>query len=182
MAQTREIRTKICLIGESGVGKTSLIRRYVLDIFSDKYIATFGTKISKKKVRIKTDDEDAAVTLVIWDIIGHKEFRELVKDAYFYGANGALVVCDVTRRITMDELKGWVKGLFDVTGKIPLVFLGNKSDMPESAEVKKAELEMFAAIYNAPVLMTSAKTGDGVEKAFEILTERILEKGGKEED
>lgn len=177
MGEEREIRMKICLIGESCVGKTSLIRRYVLDMFSDKYIATFGTKISKKKLKLKLKDGDVNVTLVIWDIIGQKEFRELVKEAYFYGSNGALVVCDRTRRATLEELKGWVKGLFDITGKIPLVFLANKSDLVDQSDFSKAELDMFSAIYKAPAYLTSAKTGDNVEKAFEIIATKILEKG-----
>ena len=172
-----DIRMKICLVGDACVGKTSLIRRYVLDMFSDKYIATFGTKISKKKVQLKHEDRDLKVTLMIWDIIGQKEFRELVKEAYFYGANGAIVVCDITRKETLEELKGWIKGLFDVTGKIPLVFLGNKADMADKAAFTKAELDMFAAVYNAPAFLTSAKNGDNVEKAFETITQRLMEKG-----
>lgn len=177
MPQEQDIKMKICLIGDSAVGKTSLIRRYVMDIFSDKYIATFGTKISKKKLKVKHKGTQKEVTLVIWDVIGQKEFRELVKEAHFYGSNGALVVCDTTRKKSLAGLGEWVKGLYSVTGKIPLVFLANKSDLEDQAEFRIEELKMFAQLYKAETMPVSAKTGQNVEEAFEAIALKVLDKG-----
>src|SRR3989449_3200053 len=88
MPETRRMKTKVCLVGEAAVGKTSLVRRYVLDQFEDKYITTLGAKVSKKEMEFDVPDRDLHVQMdiTIWDIMGEKGFRELLKDAYFYGA------------------------------------------------------------------------------------------------
>ena len=106
MTETKHLKSKICLVGEKAVGKTSLIRRYVLNMFDDHYITTIGTKVSKKEVRVFNPEKDLLVDvdMTIWDIMGEKGFRELLKDAYFYGANGILAVCDLSRRRTLDDL------------------------------------------------------------------------------
>ncbi|HLE46260.1 MAG TPA: Rab family GTPase, partial [Thermoplasmata archaeon] len=114
--EVRRMKMKICLVGEAAVGKTSLIRRFVLDDFDDKYIQTLGTKVSKKELTLPSSvgDSELKVDMTIWDIMGQKGFRELLKDAYFYGAHGALAVCDVTRRGTLEDLRGWIGGLREI--------------------------------------------------------------------
>jgi len=106
MTQVKHLKSKICLLGEKAVGKTSLVRRYVLNMFDDHYITTIGTKVSKKEVRVFQPEKDRVVDvdMTIWDIMGEKGFRELLREAYFYGANGILAVCDSTRRRTLDDL------------------------------------------------------------------------------
>src|SRR5207249_4778480 len=83
------------LVGEAAVGKTSLIRRFVLENFDDKYIQTLGTKVSKKELTSSSPDGsgELKIDMTIWDIMGQKGFRELLKEAYFYGARGILAVC-----------------------------------------------------------------------------------------
>src|SRR2546427_9751837 len=172
----RRMKMKVCLVGEAAVGKTSLIRRYVLDDFDDKYIQTLGTKVSKKELQVPRPkgDDPLKVDMTIWDIMGQKGFRELLKEAYFYGARGILAVCDVTRRATLDDLDDWIEGVYSVTGKIPIQFLANKWDLRDRAEFGEAEIEQVTRAYGAPFSLTSAKTGENVEPSFTSLAERIL--------
>jgi len=169
-------KLKICLIGDVGVGKTSLIRRYVLDVFDDKYIATIGTKVTKKEIQVKDPRTGAPIDLIllIWDIMGQPSFREVLREAYFYGAQGAIAVCDVTGKESLGELRYWIKAMTATTGEVPIVFLGNKCDLKDEARVTLEELEVFAKKHDSSAFFTSAKTGYNVESAFGTLVERIL--------
>ncbi len=169
-------KIKICLIGDVGVGKTSLVRRYVLDQFNDKYIATIGTKVTKRNVKVKnpaTSEEETAV-LLIWDIMGQPSFREILREAYFYGAQGGLCVCDITSRDSFNELRYWIKAMTATAGPVPMVVLGNKSDLKEKRDVTAEELADFAGKFNASAMLTSAKTGENVEKAFSSVVEKVM--------
>lgn len=172
------MKVKVCFIGDAGVGKTSLIKRYVLDVFDDRYIATIGTKVTKKVVEAKdpSTGEPIRVMMLIWDIMGQKGFRELLREAYFFGAHGAVAVCDVTNRETLEELRYWIKALTDVAGDVPLVFIGNKADLENSAVVREDDVKSLSSKYDAPAFMGSAKTGQNVEAFFKALAEKIVEK------
>lgn len=177
MTINRSTKRKICLIGEGGVGKTSLIKRYVFDQFSDGYLITIGTKVTKKELLIKhpITQEDTSVTMLIWDIMGQKGFREILRDAYFYGAQGAIAVCDVTRKDTLEELEGWIQSLFDVSENVPIVFIGNKVDLVEKAELTFNDVKEFASNYEDPtVFLSSAKSGINVNLAFRTLAEKMV--------
>ena len=171
----RRMKVKVCLVGEAAVGKTSLIRRFVLDDFDDKYIQTLGTKVSKKELTIPPGQgvEAVKIDMTIWDIMGQKGFRELLKEAYFYGAKGVIAVADVTRKTTLDDLDDWIEGVYSVTGKIPIQFMANKWDLKEQAELDEEELVQATKAYDSPFFLTSAKTGENVETAFQNLGERI---------
>ncbi|HEY7588007.1 MAG TPA: Rab family GTPase [Thermoplasmata archaeon] len=171
----KRMKVKVCLVGEAAVGKTSLIRRFVLDNFDDKYIQTLGTKVSKKEMTAPGLDAegDLQIDMTIWDIMGQKGFRELLKEAYFYGAKGILAVADVTRKKTLDDLDDWIEGVYSVTGKIPIEFLANKVDLKDQAEVHEDDMVQAAKAYDSPFHFTSAKTGVNVELAFHSLAERI---------
>ena len=171
----RRMKMKVCLVGEAAVGKTSLIRRYVLDDFDDKYIQTLGTKVSKKELQVPRPkgDDPLKVDMTIWDIMGQKGFRELLKEAYFYGARGILAVCDVTRRATLDDLDDWIEGVYSVTGKVPIQFLANKWDLRDKAEFRETEILQAIRAYDSPFSFTSAKTGESVESGFQSLAERV---------
>lgn len=169
-------KVKICLIGDVGVGKTSLIRRYVMDLFDDKYIATIGTKVSKKEIDFKDPNTGAPerVTLLIWDIMGQPSFREVLREAYFYGVQGAIAVCDVTSKESLGELRYWIKAMTSTTGKVPIVFLGNKCDLRDETRVPFQDLEVFAKKNDSIAMLSSAKTGYNVEQAFSVLVDRML--------
>ncbi|MEM4262492.1 MAG: Rab family GTPase [Thermoplasmata archaeon] len=169
-------KLKICLIGDLGVGKTSLIRRYVLDQFDDKYIATIGTKVTKKDITVVNPNSQRPerISMMIWDIMGQPSFREILRESYFFGAQGALAVCDVTDKDTFGELRYWIKAMTATAGPVPTLVIGNKIDLKENVEITFSELRSFADGMGSIAMLTSAKTGENVEKAFLALVERIL--------
>lgn len=170
------MKLKVCLVGERAVGKTSLVRRFVLDEFDDRYIRTLGTKVSKKKLKVVRSDDDREfhINMTIWDIMGEKTFTDLLQEAFFYGANGVIAVCDLTRKKTLRELKGWIDQVYGVTGEVPVTFLGNKKDLKDRAELTKKDLNRLSKKYKSIAYMTSAKTGEDVEGAFQSLAEEIV--------
>lgn len=186
MSDKVRVKGKICLLGDLAVGKTSLIRRYVLDTFDDKYITTIGTKVTKKRLLIEIPDKQKEVdlTLLIWDIMGQYQERLPItisqfdryvpQQNYFFNAKGAIVVSDLTRKSTLKSIKVWVSSLFEITGDIPLILVGNKVDLEAKHEITKEELIEIAKEYNALSFLTSAKTGQNVEKMFYNLGEMLV--------
>ncbi len=175
--KSKKVKTKICLIGEKAVGKTSLIRRYVMNMFDDRYITTVGTKVSKKELIVRKPEHglEAKIDMTIWDIMGEKGFRELLKEAYFYGANGVLAVCDITREKTLSDLDDWIDSTMKTAGKIPLLIAVNKSDLEEAVQIGDKEVAQVARAFNSPFVYTSAKSSDNVEDAFYQLGEMTLD-------
>jgi small GTP-binding protein len=168
---------KICLVGEGGVGKSSLIKRFVYEQFSDKYITTLGTKITKKEVTLKHPKKGKStnIRMLVWDIMGQQGFRQMLQNAYFFGCQGVVAVCDVTRRDTMVFLEDWIKAVYSISGKVPIVFLGNKCDMKNETEVSLKELVDFTSQFDKSfAFLSSAKTGKNVELGFFTLGEQIL--------
>ncbi len=176
-----KIKKKIVLLGDSAVGKTSLIRRYVFNQFEDYYISTIGTKVTMKELTLPGPEEDIELTLIIWDLIGREGYSALHARS-FVGVNGALLVVDLTRRETLNTLERyWIPSLFKVVESVPLVFASNKSDLKGRFEFKPEELNELAMKYNigydkilpkslVTSYETSAKTGKNVENAFESLS------------
>src|SRR5467141_923101 len=177
MTTTKQLKSKICLVGDKSVGKTSLICRYVMNMFDEQYITTIGTRVSKKEVHVLMPERDLLidVDMTIWDIMGEKGFRELLKDAYFYGANGILAVADLTRRRTLDNLDDWIDGVEDVVGKVPILIAVNKSALTANARFREIDVAAFAKAYHAEFFLTSAKTGERVEDAFRRLGVLVAE-------
>jgi small GTP-binding protein len=174
------IKKKIVLLGDSAVGKTSLIRRYVFDQFQDSYISTIGSKATMKEMKIPGDEEDIDLTLMIWDLIGSEGYHA-VHARNFVGVDGAILVADLTRRETLENLERyWIPSLFSVVESVPLVFACNKSDLRDQYEFKPKDLLKIALDYNDGFdnvlpeglkthYETSAKEGDNVELAFESI-------------
>ena len=179
VSELEKVKAKICLVGEAAVGKTSLIRRYVLDDFDDKYITTLGAKVSKKKMEFDVPNNGMRIgmDLTIWDIMGEKGFRDLVKEAFFVGTRGVLAVCDITRYDTLKELDDWVQSVFKVVGNIPVIFAVNKVDLKDEVLLMygDTELDQASRAFDATYLYTSAKTGENVEEAFRLMGEKIVE-------
>ena len=166
MTEVKDMMKKMVVIGEAGVGKTSLIRRFVVDKFDDKYIVTIGTKTSKKILTLKDGGVNVNLKLIIWDILGQRSFPKLKESAY-KGSNGAFVVLDLTRRETLDSFETWLSQLYKVAGEIPVIVLANKNDL--TAEYGKEEIENIVEDYGFPFYLTSAKTGKNVNEAFYTL-------------
>ncbi|HKZ89996.1 MAG TPA: Rab family GTPase [Thermoplasmata archaeon] len=172
----QKMKVKICLVGEGAVGKTCLIRRFVHDQFDDRYISTLGAKVSKKELHVKGSAGDIDVDMTIWDIMGEKGFRELLKEAYFHGAQGVLAVCDITRKETLEDLTDWIAAVVKVTGNIPTQFLANKVDLVDQRAITEDEVRAVAQRHGSPFLFTSAKTGENVEAGFAGLAKLIAAK------
>lgn len=169
-----QAKVKVCLVGDEGVGKTSLIRRFVSSIYDDSYIRTVGTGVSKRDVDMS--DEGYIVTMLIWDIMGRRDFIQLFKDAYFKHAKGVMAVFDTTRRKTLDSLTEWVGNVKSTVGDVPTIVLANKSDLEDEYEASDQDIESAVSDKSFMWLYTSAKTGHNVELAFRELASEMLKK------
>ena len=165
------IQKKVCLLGDFSVGKTSLSERFVYDRFSGRYLSTIEGKISRKPINIS---KDIMLNMLIWDLAGSEEFSG-VQSSYLQGAQGAILVCDLTRSETLTSLKKYHEQLEAISPDIPIVVVGNKIDLKNMQEITLALLEEQAQHFNTvAVIMTSAKTGQDVEMAFEELAEHLV--------
>ncbi len=177
MPEPRVLKAKICLVGEAAVGKSSLIRRFVLDQFDDTYLMTLEAKVSKKVLQLALPPAGTPVSLElsVWDLMGQRRFRELLEREYFKGVSGILAVCDVTRKQTLTALYEWVERVDAVSSGAPLVIAVNKADLGKAAQIAEADVAPVARALHGRFIMTSAKTGAGVEEAFQLLGLRIAD-------
>lgn len=160
---------KICLLGAPGVGKSSLVRQFVSNTFSEEYLTTVGVKIERKPVSVG----DVDLNLLIWDIHG-EEGALAVTPAFLKGAAGYLLVVDCTRPATVDAVTELRDRLRDSPNAAPVVVALNKSDLVEDPRLALAEHPAGAEL-DAHAVITSAKTGAGVESAFVALGEAVLD-------
>ena len=175
---TKRLSSKICLVGDGGVGKTSLIGRYVYDVFNDKYLTTIGTKVTRKEIIFDIPDRDLQITMdaMIWDIMGQKAFKALFHQAYFRGARGIIGVCNLTDVKTLGSLIDWVDSVTKTVGDIPMVLLANKRDLKEEVQLSHGDVKQTASCLNASCLYTSAKTGENVANAFLTIGREMAKK------
>jgi small GTP-binding protein len=162
------LQKKVCLLGGFGVGKTSLVKRYVQSIFSDTYLTTVGVKIEKKMVNVGA----AEVALILWDIAGEDDVTG-IRTSYLRGTAGYLLVVDVTRGETLEVSKSIQARVTSEIGSVPFLFLFNKTDLKEDWDLPEQSLEDLKDAGHE-VLRTSAKTGEGVEEAFQALAKRMV--------
>jgi small GTP-binding protein len=162
------MQKKVCMLGAFAVGKTSLVRRFVESIFSEAYHTTIGVKIDKKVIRV--DEQD--VTMILWDLAGHDGLEHL-RMTYLKGASGLLLVADGTRRETLATAIAIQEEAKQVTPSASFVLAINKSDLMDEWELDSREQTELAA-RGWKVIVTSAKTGDGIEQSFESLARSML--------
>jgi small GTP-binding protein len=163
------IQKKVCMLGGTGVGKTSLVSQFVTSLFSDSYMTTIGVKVDKKVVAV----DDREVTLVLWDIYGEDEFQT-VRPSYLRGASGYLLVADGTRQLTLESARQLQKTAESVAGVVPFILVLNKADLADQWRVDDRALWRLAE-EGWSVIKTSAKTGEGVEDAFMKLTKKMVD-------
>ncbi|MFX1314907.1 MAG: GTP-binding protein [Promethearchaeota archaeon] len=167
--QSNQYKFKITLFGPGGVGKTSLLLRYIKDYFSDDLKKTIGSNFLIKDVEL----EGKSVRLLLWDIGGQPQFHKL-RTIYFKGSNGALGVFDLSSSQSLLKIPGWISSIKKSVKKtIPMILLGNKLDLDR--DVDKEEAEDLARRLNCVYLETSAKTGENVEIAFESIAKACLD-------
>ena len=160
---------KLVFLGEGGVGKTSLVGRYVYDSFEGDYLATIGAAMHTKPVKV----DDTLCKLVIWDIAGQDDFAQLRK-AYYQNASGAFFVFDTNRPETIERVEEWIDALYAVTGDIPLVCLENKVDL--KSKIDRKILKKLQKKHGFTTIKTSAKEDTNVEEAFKEMTKEILQR------
>ena len=168
---------KIVIIGDPGVGKTSLINRYVEEKFTSEYKATIGTNILKKEIFIEDNDNDKIVDLTLWDIAGQEKWKHY-RHIYYRGSQGCIVLYDVTRPITFKNvIEVWIRDLFNYleSRDIPIILISNKNDLTDIKRVTEDEgIECSGKIQALSFIETSAKTGSNVNKGFEIMAKALL--------
>lgn len=159
------IAKKVLLVGNFGVGKTSLIRRFVENNFSEDYISTIGVRVSKKLVTYNSE----TIKLLIWDVAGTIG-DEKVPKAYFLGANAAMFVFDVSREETYLNIEKHLTAIKELSGLKNIIVVGNKKDL-----LNTSELEIVKNTVSVNIdLITSAKEDENVENAFTLLTSESL--------
>ena len=179
MAQQKnyDFLRKVLLLGEGGVGKTSIINRYIHMTFSDKYFMTIGAQFAVSIVYVK--EYDKRVKISIWDLAGEERFS-FVQASYFKGLDGTFVVFDVSDKRSFKMVPNWLEQIEKHKTKDPIVFLvGNKIDLSERT-VSYDEAKQFADENNLEYFETSAKEGTGVNEVFEKMAFRLVEKWMKE--
>jgi small GTP-binding protein len=161
------LQKKVCMLGGFGVGKTSLVARFVSSMFSERYLTTVGVKIDKKTVRVASGD----MTLMLWDIYGQDDFQT-VRESYLRGSSGYLLVADGTRHATLETAAALQQKAVEVVGDAPFLLLLNKADLDREWQVdERALLKLVDRGWR--VVKTSAKTGAGVEDAFLALAKAM---------
>lgn len=160
------IQKKICMVGAYGVGKTSLVRRFVESMFDERYHTTVGVRIDKKVVTVN----GSTIMMMIWDLAGGDE-TEMTRLSHLRGANGYIIVVDGCRKWTLERGRLFREKIGDDFGDLPYVVAVNKADLREMWEVDDAgPIDPDPAA----VFRTSAKTGDSVQTMFESLAIKML--------
>lgn len=168
MNNTKIIKKKICLLGSFGVGKTSLVRRFVYNLFDDQYLSTIGVKVSQKLLP-KNKETDIQFNFLIWDLQGFEQSSAITKN-YYTGAAAAIVVADLTRRETIDIIPQNIVPFKKVNPDAILFIAGNKNDLVRNESPAKNTLIKMAKEEDIPYCFTSALNGENVENCFITLS------------
>ena len=171
-----KLSSKVIVLGDGAVGKTSIVHRYVTDKFQKRYTATIGVDILNKAIKITQGVTDYEVNLNLWDIGGQDSFK-LVRGKFYKQAIAALLIFDITNKKSFDNLESWIKEAIDnVEQQIPFILVGNKLDLTDNRAVQTAEIQKKAKDLGiALVIETSAVTGEGIDQAFNYLANTIID-------
>jgi len=172
--ELKEILKKVVLLGDGGVGKTSMVARYVIEKFDDKYVATIGTKVYRKDIQLVYPNLIINLRMMLWDILGQKEYSK-IRTASMTGAHGIIAVADLSRPETITSLNDfWLEESVRLGGDLPLVFVGNKLDLVGKESPSSKMIESASAKRGAPVFLCSAKTGENIELVFRTVGEMLV--------
>ena len=161
---------KLILIGDSYVGKSNILLKYLKNQFNENSKTTIGVEFGTKNIIIN----NKRIKIQIWDTAGQERYRSITS-AYYKGAKGALIVYDITRKNTFDNIDKWITDLkLNRDKNICIIILGNKSDLIDKREINKNDGIKKAEMYKTAFLETSAFNGDNISKAFDELIEQIV--------
>ena len=175
-SRSDEINLKILILGDSSVGKTTLLLKYVDGYFPTIYVATIGVEFKVKKININGID----LNLQIWDTAGQERFRGITKN-FIKGADGIIYAYDITKKSSFENLKNWIFQSEESAEGFKKLIIGNKSDLTAERQVSKESLEKYCQNKNIEGMEVSAKNGNNVEQCFETLAKLIIEGKTKEQ-
>jgi small GTP-binding protein len=175
---------KTIIVGNPGVGKTSITLRFATGMFRERYLPTIGVEFSVKDIEV----DGNKVKLQTWDTGSHDRFS-YVRPLYYKGSYGVLVVCDITDRTSFEQLDKWFKEVYDVCEDIlPAILIGNKTDVQEQREVEKKDILEYAEkkrkefkLKTLPYYEVSAKNGQNINDIYYEITRMMIEKSIKAE-
>jgi small GTP-binding protein len=163
-------KIKLMVLGDSSVGKSSILTKYCKNKFLSKYVTTIGIdfqikylNINKKKIKVQ-----------IWDTAGQERYRVVTKN-YFNSSNGFVIIYDITNRVSFNNINNWMEQIESLVGKdVKCILFGNKNDLVRERSVKKEEGKELAKKYNCPFFETSAKEGNNIEAGFKCIIMDII--------
>jgi len=172
------VKMKVCMVGEAAVGKTSLVRRFVLDLFNEAYAATLGARVTKRELHFKglEIDKHVRVDMTLWDIMGERFVRDELRESYLLGAQAVIAVADVARPSTLDAIETWIEWVRNAVGEVPVVYAVNKIDLLSDLMKRPndEEIETLFGMKDVSWFYTSAKIGTAVEDVFTAVAKQVL--------
>ena len=174
--RTKDINLKILILGDSSVGKTTLLLKYVDGYFPTIYVATIGVELKVKKINVNGID----LNLQIWDTAGQERFRGVTRN-FMKGADGIIYAYDITKKSSFDSLKNWIIQSEESTVGFKKIIIGNKTDLESERVVSKEAFQKFCQNKNIQGMEVSAKNGNNVDKCFELIAKLIIEGKTKEQ-
>ena len=165
LLQKEYLRFKLIIVGDTGVGKTNIIGKYIADSFNENTKSTVGVEFFTKSFKINED----YIKMEIWDTAGQERYKSITS-AYYKGSNGALLVYDITRTATFDDIEKWINEVKDVVeGELKFVLVGNKSDLTNERKVETETALAKAQKLKMPLIETSAFNSTNIQKVFKII-------------
>ena len=163
---------KLILIGSSGVGKSSILQRYIQKLFNAEYTCTIGVDFFMKTINIR----DKSIKLQLWDTAGTQKFKSITT-GYYRGANAAFVVFDLTSKSSFDSVSDWIENYYKYSNpdsEKHVILIGNKSDLKENREVTQEQIDNFTLNNKIKYFETSAKNGENIEECFYFIAEKLM--------
>lgn len=167
---------KICLVGDRGVGKTSLLKRYVFDTFSEEYEGTLGSHLHLLTFKaVLAGNQLVEAQVALFDLMGEHSMRDAFKEVMFWGTNGFLAVADVTRPDTIRALPDWIRTVTSIVGEVPYVVVMNKVDLARGKTITPQDTAwLLDEVPGVPYHLTSAKGNLAVQKAFDAVVDAAV--------
>ena len=166
---------KIVLIGDTCVGKSCILVRFSDDVFNENYVTTIGVDFRFKTMIVK----NKIAKIQIWDTAGQERYRSITT-AYYRGAAAIIICCDSTNKESFYNINNWIDEISKYTDKeVDKLILMNKCDLVDDRQIDKSEMAKFEKENGIKIMEVSAKTGNGIDKAFEYIIEKLIDKNEK---